>query len=116
MKVRIPQGPSQQELLRKVQQAQENMEKKQEELNNREFEVTSGGGMVKIKIMGTKEVKSIKIDPSVISNEPEDMEMLEDMLIAAVNEAIETVEKTTSNEMGKITGGLNIPGMPGMGF
>ncbi|MBE6892065.1 MAG: YbaB/EbfC family nucleoid-associated protein [Ruminococcaceae bacterium] len=116
MKVRIPQGPSQQELLRKVQQAQENMEKKQEELNNREFEVTSGGGMVKITIMGTKEVKSIKIDPAVVSNEPEDMEMLEDMLVAAVNEAVSLVEKTTSDEMGKITGGLNLPGMPGMGF
>ncbi|MBQ6809197.1 MAG: YbaB/EbfC family nucleoid-associated protein [Clostridia bacterium] len=111
MKVRIPQGPSQQEMLRKVQQAQENMEKKQEELNNREFEVTSGGGMVKVTIMGTKEVKAIKIDPSVISNSEEDMEMLEELLIAAVNEAITTVEKTTSDEMGKITGGLNLPGL-----
>ena len=111
MKVRIPQGPSQQEMLRRVQQAQENMEKMQEELNNREFEVTSGGGMVKISIMGTKEVKSIKIDPAVISNEPEDIEMLEDMLVAAVNEAVSLVEKTTNEEMGKITGGLNIPGM-----
>ena len=111
MKVRIPQGPSQQEMLRRVQQAQENMEKMQEELNNREFEVTSGGGMVKISIMGTKEVKSIKIDPAVISNEPEDIEMLEDMLTAAVNEAVSLVEKTTNEEMGKITGGLNLPGM-----
>ena len=111
MKVRIPQGPSQQEMLRRVQQAQENMEKMQEELNNREFEVTSGGGMVKISIMGTKEVKSIKIDPAVISNEPEDIEMLEDMLTAAVNEAVSLVEKTTNEEMGKITGGLSIPGM-----
>ena len=87
------------------------MEKKQEELNNREFEVTSGGGMVKISIMGTKEVKSIKIDPSVVSNSEEDMEMLEEMLIAAVHEAVSLVEKTTNDEMGKITGGLNLPGM-----
>ena len=111
MKVRIPQGPSQQEMLKRVQQAQENMEKMQEELNNREFEVTSGGGMVKISIMGTKEVKSIKIDPTVVSNEPEELEMLEDMLVAAVNEAVSLVEKTTNEEMGKITGGLSIPGM-----
>lgn len=111
MKVRIPQGPSQQELLKKVQQAQENMEKKQEELNNREFDITSGGGMVKLKITGDKNVKELKIDPAVISKDEEDIEMLEEMLIAAINEAISTVEKTTETEMNKITGGLNIPGL-----
>ena len=77
------------------------MEKKQEELNNREFEVTSGGGMVKIKIMGTKEVKSIKIDPAVVSNEPEDMEMLEDLIIAALNSAYDAADELYEEKMGK---------------
>lgn len=112
MKVRIPnQGGSQQEMIKKLQQAQENIQKKQEELNEREFDVTSGGGMVKVTIMGTKEIKSIKINPSVIGSEPEDIEMLEDMITAAINEALKLVDTTVDGEMGKITGGLNLPNM-----
>lgn len=117
MKVRIPQGPSQQEMLKKVQQMQDNMQKKQEELQEKEYEVASGGGMVKITIKGSKEITSLKIDPSVVNNSEEDIEMLEDMITAAVNEAVSLVEKNYNDEMEKITGGLNIPGMPGgLGF
>ena len=80
------------------------MEKKQEELNNREFEVTSGGGMVKITIMGTKEVKSIKIDPSIVNNSEEDMEMLEDLIIAAINDASAKADELSKDKMGPMGG------------
>ena len=65
--------------------------------------------MVKVTISGTREIKSVKIDPSVV--DPEDVEMLEDMISAAVNEAIKIVDKTNEEEMGALTGGLNLPGL-----
>lgn len=115
MKVRIPnQGGSQKQMLQQFQQLQENMQKKQEELEARDYEVSSGGGMVKIVIGGNKEVKSIKLDPAVV--DPEDVEMLEDMLTAAVNEAIAQVEKTAEDEMGALTSGMNLPNIPGLGL
>ena len=85
------------------------MQSKQEELDSKEYEVSSGGGMVKVTISGTREIKSVKIDPSVV--DPEDVEMLEDMISAAVNEAIKIVDKTNEEEMGALTGGLNLPGL-----
>ena len=113
MKVRIPnQGGSQQEMLRKVQKIQEDIQNKQAELEETEYDVSSGGGMVKVKIMGSKEIVSIKIDPSIISQEADDVEMLEDMITAAVNEAIKTVDAAADAEMKKITAGMpNIPGL-----
>ena len=103
MKVRIPnQGGGQAAMMKKVQQ-------KQAELEAAEYDVTSGGGMVKITISGAKEIKALKIDPSVV--DPEDVEMLEDLIVAAVNEAINKVEQTAEEEMSKITSGLNIPGL-----
>lgn len=111
MKVRIPgqNGGGQAAMMRKVQEMQVQMQEKQAELEAAEYEVTSGGGMVKVTINGKKEVTSLKIDPSVI--DPEDVEMLEDLVVAAVNEAIEKVEQTSEEELGKITAGLNIPGL-----
>ena len=88
---------------------QEDMQNKQAELEAAEYDVTSGGGMVKITISGAKEIKALKIDPSVV--DPEDVEMLEDLIVAAVNEAINKVEQTAEEEMSKITSGLNIPGL-----
>lgn len=115
MKVRIPnQGGSQKQMLQQFQQLQENMQKKQEELEAREYTVESGGGMIKVVITGTKEVKSIRIDPAAV--DPDDVEMLEDMLTAAVNEAIGKVEKTAEEEMGALTSGMNLPNIPGLGF
>ena len=103
MKVRIPnQGGGQAAMMKKVQQMQA-------ELEAAEYDVTSGGGMVKITISGAKEIKALKIDPSVV--DPEDVEMLEDLIVAAVNEAINKVEQTAEEEMSKITSGLNIPGL-----
>lgn len=113
MKVRIPQQNSQSEMMRKLQEFQANSAKMEEDLNEREYEVTSGGGMVKLKIKGTKEVLEIKIDPAVLDDAKEDPEMLEDLLVAAVNQGIETVEKTNAEEMGKLTAGLNLPNIPG---
>ena len=110
MKVRIPnQGGGQAAMMKKVQQMQEDMQNKQAELEAAEYKGTSGGGMVKITISGTKEIKSLKIDPSVV--DPEDIEMLEDLIVAAVNAAVSKVESTAEEEMAKITSGLNIPGL-----
>lgn len=112
MKVRIPQqGGSQKQMMQQFQKIQDDMQKKQEDLDAREYEISSGGGMVKILITGTKEIRSIKIDPSII--DPSENEMLEDMITAAVNEAIQKVEKTNEEEMGAVTGGLNLPNIPG---
>ena len=108
MKVRIPQQPSRQEMMEKLQKLQNDMQEKQAELDAKEYEVTSGGGAVKVTITGTREIKSVKIDPAAV--DLEDIEMLEDMIAAAVNEAISTVDKTNESEMGALTGGLNIPG------
>lgn len=81
----------------------------QEDLEQREFTATSGGGMVEVTVDGKHLVKSIKINPEAI--DPEDAEMLEDLITVAVNEAISNAIKTSEEEMGAITGGLNMPGL-----
>ena len=85
------------------------MKAKQEELEQQEFKTTSGGGMVEVTITGKKEIKDISIKPEIVN--PEDIEMLQDMIMAAVNEAIRKVEDISNSEMEKITGALNIPGV-----
>ena len=114
MKVRLPQGmgggPSNmQSMIKQAQKMQEDMAAKQEELEGREYEVAAGGGVVNVKINGKKEILFVKIDPEVV--DPDDVETLEDLIVAAMNEAISTVEKTYSEEMSKITGAMSIPGM-----
>ena len=74
-----------------------------------EYEVSSGGGMVKVVISGTRQIKSISIAPAAV--DPDDVEMLQDLVTAAVNEAISTVDKDYNDTMGALTGGLNIPGL-----
>lgn len=115
MKVRLPKGmgggPSDMNaLMRQAQKMQEDMQTKQAELEEREYEISAGGGVVSVKINGKKEILSISLEPEII--DPDDKETLEDILVAAVNEAIKRVEDTNSEEMSKITG--SIPGMPGM--
>lgn len=115
MKVRLPKGmgggPSDMNsLMRQAQKMQEDMATKQAELEEREYEISAGGGVVNVKINGKKEILGINIEPEII--DPDDKETLEDILVAAVNEAIKRVEDTNSEEMSKITG--NIPGMNGM--
>ncbi len=114
MKARLPQGmgkgpSSQKDMLRQVQKMQEEMEAMQEELAAREYQVAAGGGVCKITITGKKEIKSIELDPMIV--DPEDLETLQDILVAGVNEAIKRVEETGNAEMSKITGNLNIPGL-----
>ena len=113
MKVRIPnQGPSRNDMLKKVQKMQEDMANLQAELDEREYTATSGGGMITVTVNGKHEITELKINPDAI--DPEEPEMLEDLITVAVNEAISTASKTSEEEMGALTGGLNIPGMPGM--
>ena len=114
MKVRLPQGmgggPSNmQSMLKQAQKMQEDMAQKQAELEEREYETSAGGGVVNVKINGKKEILSVKINPEVV--DPDDVETLEDLVTAAVNEAIKTVEAISAEEMQKITGSMSIPGM-----
>ena len=96
-------------MLRQAQKMQEQMEELQAELDAREYEVKAGGGVVTVKINGKKEILSIGLEPEIV--DPDDVETLCDTLVAALNEAIGKVEKTNSEEMSKVTGGMNIPGM-----
>ncbi len=97
-------------MMKKVQKLQADMAKLQEELKARTLEATSGGGAVTVVVNGEKQIKSIKIAPSAV--DPEDVEMLEDLVAAAVNEALKKVDDMMAQEMGKLTGGMNLP--PGM--
>ena len=101
-------GGNMQQLARQAQKLQQQMTKVQEELEAREYEASSGGGMVTVKVSGKKELLSIEIKPEAV--DPDDVEMLQDMVLAAVNEAIRAADETTEREMGKLTGGLNMPG------
>ena len=85
------------------------MAAKQEELDAREYDVSAGGGVVNVKINGKKEILAIDLKPEIV--DPDDIETLSDILVAAVNEAIKRVEDTNSEEMGKITGPMNMPGL-----
>ena len=112
MKVRLPQGmgggPSNmQSMLKQAQKMQEEMAEKQAELEECEYDVAAGGGVVNVKINGKKEILSVNIDPEVI--DPDDKETLEDLIVAAVNEAIKKVEAISAEEMQKITGSMNLP-------
>ena len=114
MKARLPQGmgggPSNmQSMIRQAQKMQEQMTSLQEELDAREYDVAAGGGAVKIKISGKKEILSVNLDPDLV--DPDDIESLQDVLVAAFNEAIRKVEDTNAEEMGKVTGGMNMPGL-----
>jgi len=97
-------------MMKKVQKLQGDMKKMQEELKTKTIDVSAGGGAVKIVMNGEKQVQSLVIDPSAV--DPEDVEMLQDLLSAAFNEAIKKVDDMMASEMGKLTGGLNLP--PGM--
>lgn len=117
MKARLPKGmgggpQNMQGMLRQAQKMQEDMAALQEDLDAREYDVSAGGGVVSVKITGKLEVKSIDIKPEIV--DPDDIETLSDILVAAVNEAIKKVNETNNAEMSKVTGSLNIPGLPGM--
>ncbi len=111
MKVRIPNsgGGNMNQMLKQAQQMQEDMAVLQADLETREYTATSGGGLIEVTVDGKHLIKSLKINPDAV--DPEEPEMLEDLITVAVNEAIENATKTAENEMGAITGGLNIPGL-----
>ncbi|MCX8251124.1 MAG: YbaB/EbfC family nucleoid-associated protein [Dehalococcoidia bacterium] len=96
-------------MLRQAQQMQAQMAKIQEELAEARNEATAGGGVVKVTVIGGSKVESIEIAPEVV--DPEDIEMLQDLVIAAVNEAMDTAQAEAAKKMSAITGGLNIPGL-----
>lgn len=96
-------------MMKKVQKMQEDMKKIQEDMKTRTVDATVGGGVVSVVMNGEKEVQSIKIDPATVN--PEDVELLEDLIVAAVNEATKKVDDLMAQEMGKVTGGLKLPGM-----
>ena len=113
MKANIPKGmgggpQNMQAMLRQAQKMQEDMAAKQEELNAREYDISAGGGVVTVKINGQREILSIDLQPEIV--DPDDIETLSDILIAAVNEAIKRVDDTNNAELNKITGPMNLPG------
>ena len=102
-------GANMQQLARQAQKLQQQMTQMQQELDAREFEAASGGGMVTARVNGKRELLSISIKPEAV--DPDDVEMLEDMVLAAVNEALRTAGETVEREMGKLTGGMGMPGL-----
>lgn len=99
-------GGNMQQLMKQAQKMQQDMARMQEELNAREFTASAGGGMVKATVFGRKELKSIEIDKACV--DPDDVEMLQDLVLSAVNEAIRLADETVSAEMSKLTGGMNL--------
>lgn len=107
MKARIPDQNN--NMMAMVQKMQDEMARVQQEIEDTEFSASAGGGAVEVKVSGRHEVLSVTVKPEVV--DPEDVEMLEDLLIASLNEAIRKAKDTMEREMGKISGGLNIPGL-----
>ncbi len=115
MKARLPQGVgggpgNMNQMIRQAQKMQEEMARVQEELDAKQYSATAGGGMVEAVVTGNKQVQSVKIKPEAV--DPEDVEMLEDLVVAAVNEALRTATQDYEARMGKITGSLS--GVPGL--
>lgn len=108
----MPQPPNMQQLLKQAQKMQEDMMAAQEALKDEVVDASAGGGMVTVKVTGDLEVKSITIDPQAV--DPEDVELLQDMVLAAVNEGLRSAQELAANRMGSITGGLGGGlGLPG---
>ncbi len=96
-------------MMKQIQKMQEEMQKTQDALEETTVSGTAGGGAVTVTVKGSKMLSEVKIDPEVIDED--DIEMLEDLIVAAANEALSKVDEMTSSEMGKLTGGMNIPGL-----
>ena len=114
MKARLPKGmgggpQNMQSMIKQAQKMQEDMERVQAELEEEVTEVTAGGGAVKVEFKGNREILSIKLDEDVV--DPDDIETLEDLIVAAVNEAIKTVDEKSSAAMSKVTGNISMPGL-----
>ena len=103
--------PNMGQLMKQAQQMQAKMAKIQEELGEKTVEASAGGGMVSVIANGRQEIVSLKIEPEVI--DPDDQEMLHDLILAAVNDALNKAREMMNEEMGKLTKGFNLPGLPG---
>ena len=99
-------GANMQQLMKQAQKMQQDMQRMQAELQTREFTATVGGGVVKATAYGSKALKSIEIDPSCV--DPDDVEMLQDLVLSAVNEAMRMADEAVSSEMGRFTGGMGL--------
>ena len=111
-KSRIPMGMgggNMNNMIKQAQKMQQNMMKMQEEIEQEEFEASAGGGVVTVKMSGKKELTAISIKPEAV--DPDDVEMLEDLILTAVNDVLSKVDSANAAKMGAITGGLNIPGL-----
>ncbi|MDL2324779.1 YbaB/EbfC family nucleoid-associated protein [Ruminococcaceae bacterium OttesenSCG-928-A16] len=114
MKARLPKGYGKQnvnDLMRQAQEMQDRMQQKQTELEETEYTITAGGGMVEMTMLGNHQVVGVKLKPEAV--QPDDIEMLEDMIAAAVNQAVRTVDESAEQAMAEISGGYNIPGVTG---
>lgn len=114
MKSRVPKqfqggGQDMNSMIHQARKMQDQITALQEEIEQRTFDATAGGGAVAVTVTGKKTIQSITLKPEVV--DPEDIEMLQDLIMSAVNEAIANVEETTENEMSKITGGVALPGL-----
>jgi DNA-binding YbaB/EbfC family protein len=94
-------------MIKQAQKMQQDMMKMQEEMEEREYDAAAGGGVVTAIVTGKRELKALKIDPQAV--DPEDVDMLQDLIVAAVNEALRKAESDASQQMGRLTGGLNLP-------
>ena len=104
--------PNMSNLMKQAQELQSKMAKLQEELENKTLEASAGGGMVTVVVNGRQEILSIKIDPEVV--DPDDVEMLQDLILAAVNDGLARAKDMVNQEMGNLTKGLNLPNIPGL--
>ncbi len=114
MKARLPAGmgggpQNMNQMLKQAQKMQEEIQRVQSELDEKTFTASVGGGAVEIEIQGNKTVQSLKIKPEVV--DPDDVEMLEDLIMSAFNEAINNIEKESEEEMSKVTDGVSLPGL-----
>ncbi|MDO5724915.1 MAG: YbaB/EbfC family nucleoid-associated protein [Tissierellia bacterium] len=104
-----PGGKNMNNMMKQMQKLQRQMEQMQEELDSQEIEATAGGGAIKAVVNGKKELLKIELDESIV--DPEDIEMLEDLIVVCINQAMQEADKKQNEGMSKLTGGLNIPGL-----
>jgi nucleoid-associated protein EbfC len=109
-----PQMPNMQQMLKQVQKMQHEMEAAQEQLKDEVVEASAGGGMVAVRVSGDLEVRAVKIDPSAV--DPEDLEILADMVLAAVNEGLRMAQELAARKLGGATGGLDMGDLGGLGL
>ena len=101
--------PNMQQMLKQVQKMQQDMMAAQEQLKNEVVEASAGGGMVTVKVTGDLEIKDVRISPEAV--DPDDLELLQDLVLAATNEALRSAQELAASKMGSVTGGLGLPGM-----